>query len=341
MNKGLSIFDKYTEKENNLTKSLLDLFRFSDVSLTGMFIREYMGIQELEDSDNPTKGYQMQIGSDLAIRAGIGCVVGITSLQGRSTKEKILSAVEKDTIPDAMIRLNNVILLIEAKVAGAAHLNLQQLKDHEKRFAVGETIRSPLQRSWEEMHEFFKKVREAHSFDTLTMFLLDQFILMLENAGYSRVKSEAYIYAHFMNHPYVLHTLDRAHQYLKSLDRVHCNEDISDCFGYVLIKPDQLKTVKFFSISKFANGTYILHLVRPEDATILQGQVNQQFPNNIKKNLKAIKEVHINMFLVHHFEDLKHYIDYAYQDRFAKHYKTTKPNQMMMKYWGSHSGIMK
>jgi hypothetical protein len=65
MIKGLTIFDKYSEKENNVTKSLIDLLRYSDVFLTKLLITEFMGISVIEESGNPVTGYELQVGTNL------------------------------------------------------------------------------------------------------------------------------------------------------------------------------------------------------------------------------------------------------------------------------------
>lgn len=321
MNKSFTIFDKYSEKENNTTKSFIDLLRYSETCLTELFISRFLKIENLETQRmSLIKVYGLQIGTKIVERSGIGVVVGITDETRNNEKSRIDTLIEKDTIPDAMIRLNNITILIEAKVENGK-IDKQQIRDHEKKFADCEFIQSPIYCSWQQIYVFFEKIfrEQENNFNELTKFLLNQFLVFCENMGFTYEKTENYIYTFFSNRPRVLVTIMKIHEYLTGLNDVHFNQPVTDCFGYKIVKKivvdRNVTTNKFFSSSKYKNGTYILHLQSAVYANELQIIVDRKFKGNKKHNKDAIKEVHINMDLVENFEQIKPYVDIAYQDR--------------------------
>ncbi|NHN34688.1 hypothetical protein [Paenibacillus agricola] len=88
MNKSLSIFDKYTGKENNVTKSLVDLFRFSDKALTKLFVIEFL---KIDCDDMYTKlitSYDVQVGEKLIQKFGQGYVIGISTKKNNRLHDK-------------------------------------------------------------------------------------------------------------------------------------------------------------------------------------------------------------------------------------------------------------
>ncbi|NHN34689.1 hypothetical protein [Paenibacillus agricola] len=248
--------------------------------------------------------------------------------------------MKKKSIPDAMISFNSTVLLIEAKIDNG-RFDPQQIKDHEKKFADGENIQCPKYYYWEDIHSYFVEINQSDTFSGVTNFLLAQFILLLENMGLSKSKTVNFILAHFINQPDIYEVVVKARSYLESLPYVKPNPDIKDCFGFMLFKPNSVPTRKFFSISK--KGIYILHMMNSKHAEEQQMKANKQFSGNKKKYVQGEKEAHININLVSTFEELKPYIDVAYQDRKDAHYKENNPlhyndfsvsNKMTMKYFG-------
>ncbi|PGZ92213.1 hypothetical protein [Bacillus sp. AFS029533] len=321
MNKSFTIFDKYSEKENNVTKSLVDLLRHSETRLTELFIRRFLEIEELETNQvGLVKEYSLQVGTKLIDKSGIGFVLGITDEKMNNEKNRLDTFIEKDTIPDAMIRLNNITILIEAKVDNGK-IGKQQLRGHVKKFANGEIIKAFIYRSWQLIYMFFDEIliEQEHNFNDLTNFLLNQFLAYSENMGLTYEKTENFIYTYFSNRPKVLASIINIHEYLSEFNDVHFNKPVTDCFGYKIVKKvvegRNVTTNKFFSSSKYKNGTYILHLQSAVYANELQKKVDSKFNGNKKYNQDAIKEVHINMNLVENFEQIKPYVDIAYQDR--------------------------
>ncbi|GED33492.1 hypothetical protein P9G84_10135 [Brevibacillus centrosporus] len=319
MIKNLTIFDKYTETENNATKALIDLLRHSEVLLTELFINQFLGINQLNQGAVLSRSYDIQVGRQLTHKSGIGCVIAISDESKNKENKQVKTQREKETIPDALIQLNNVTLLVEAKIGGGK-VDTQQLKDHQKKFAQDEVILAPIFVSWQKIHAFFEDIVSSNQpWNELTQFLLQQFLAYCEHMGFTYVKKESYILTHFINRPRVLEVLMEADKYLKSFSDVHRNEPITDCFGYTIIKDrseDHLSTTrKFFTSTLFNKGTYVLHLLAEEKATELQSQVDSVFKGNQKTNKNAPREVHIHMDLVHEFAQIKPYIDIAYQDR--------------------------
>jgi hypothetical protein len=324
--KGLTIFDKYTEKENNVTKALIELLRYSETRLTELFIREFLDIEQLNmETIKSKKFYDLQIGSKLNGCSGLGYVVGISDEKNNRTERRINSLNSKNTIPDAIIRLNNITILIEAKVYNA-RIDEQQIKDHEKKFAESVDIQPPIYCSWQAIYDFFYDLAnlEINQFNEMTSFFLKNFLAFCENMGLTKVKSENYIYTYFSNRPNVLATIINIDEFLKGFNFVHFNLPIKDCFGYKLIKEKRgnkiYTTNKFFSSTTYKKGTYILHLTSAEDATVLQRKLNKQFKGNKKYNEKEY-EVHINMNLVESFEQIKPYVLIALNDILKKNKK--------------------
>jgi hypothetical protein len=319
MIKSLTVFDKYTEKENNATKSLIDLLRFSDVHLTELFITKCLRITDLNMEDSQIRKYDLQVGTKLLQKSGLGCIIAICDESINGVDKRVNTETEKETIPDALIQLNNVTLLIESKVEGSK-INIQQLKDHEKKFADNELINPPIYISWQEIHAFLEELTVSkYSWNEVTIFLLEQYLAYSEHMGFTYEKKESYIMTYFINQPKVLNVISEIHTYLTRFNDVHFNKPITDCFGYTLIKSrveDKIyKTNKFFTSTLYNKGTYVLHLTSAVHAEELQLEVDYNFKGNKKKNKRAPKEVHINMELVETFDQIKPYVDLAYHQR--------------------------
>lgn len=309
--KGLTLYDTYRQKENNVTKALIDLLRFSDVQLTIYFIKHCLGISEILLDEPIEKSYSLQVGSKLKDGSGYGYVIGISDRIKNDNKK---SVVEKDTVPDALIKLNNITLLIESKVDGNK-IDTQQVKDHEKIFADGEIIQPYKEISWEDIYEFFLTMdRSFIKNGSVTEFLLDQYIVYCENMGFSSIKSKEYIYTYFANKPKVLSIIKEIDNYLNNLDYVHFNERITDCFGYKIRKRNGKLTNKFFTSSTYKQGAYILHFSSYNLASEIQKELDRVFQGNKKMN-NTKSEAQIYMDLVESLQQLKPYIDIAYRER--------------------------
>ncbi|MCT6923918.1 hypothetical protein [Metasolibacillus sp.] len=309
--KGLTLYDTYTQKENNVTKALIDLLRFSDVQLTFQFIKHCLGISEILLEEPIERRYALQVGNKLNERSGYGYVIGISDRIKNDNKN---SNVEKDTVPDALIKLNNITLLIESKVDGNK-IDMQQIKDHEKMFDDGVIIQPYKEISWEDIYEFFLKLdRSFIENDSVTELLLDQYIVYCENMGFSSIKSKGYIYTYFANKPKVLSIIKEIDNYLTNLDYVYFNEKITDCFGYKIKKRNGKFTNKFFTSSTYKKGAYILHFSSYELASEIQMELDRVFQGNKKMN-NTKSEAQIYMDLVDSFQQLKPYLDIAYRER--------------------------
>lgn len=312
--KGLTLFDKYTQKENNVTKALIDILRYSDSQLTFQFIKHCLGINEIISTTPFEREYALQVGTKLNECSGYGYVIGISD---RIKSDIHLSKVEKDSVPDALIKINNITVLIEAKVDGNK-IDMQQIKDHEKMFADGEIIQPYKEISWEDIYEFFMNIdQDIIEKDSVTKFLLGQYLIYCENMGFSSMKSKEYIYTYFSNKPKVLATIKEIDNYLNKLDYVFFNEKITDCFGYKIRKRNGKLTNKFFTSSTYKQGAYILHFPSYKQATEIQNELDRVFQGNKKMN-NTKSEAQIYMDLVDNFQQLKPYIDVAYRERLTE-----------------------
>jgi len=312
--KGLTLYDTYTQKENNVTKALIDLLRFSDVQLTFQFIKHCLGISEILLETSIERRYALQVGNKLNECSGYGYVIGISDRIKNDNKK---SNVEKETVPDALIKLNNITLLIESKVDGNK-IDMQQIKDHEKMFADGEIIQPYKEISWEDIYEFFLKMdRGFIENGSVTEFLLGQYIVYCENMGFSSIKSKEYIYTYFANKPKVLSVIKEIDNYLNNLDYVYFNEKITDCFGYKIRKRNGKFTNKFFTSSTYKQGAYILHFSSYKYASEIQKELDRVFQGNKKMN-NTKSEAQIYMDLIDSFQQLKPYIDIAYRERLTE-----------------------
>jgi hypothetical protein len=275
--KGLTLFDKYIQKENNVTKALIDLLRYSDVQLTFQFIKYCLGISEIILDSPVEKRYALQVGTKLNEKSGYGYVIGISDRTKKTNKHL---NVEKDTVPDALIKLNNITVLIESKVDGNK-IDKQQIKDHEKMFADGEIIQPYKEISWEEIYEFFLKMDKGIiEKGSITEFLLGQYMVYCENMGFSSIKSKEYIYTYFADKPKVLTIIKEIDHYLNTLDFVYFNERITDCLGYKISKRNGKFTDKFFTSSTYKQGAYILHFPSYKDASEIQSELDRVFQGN-------------------------------------------------------------
>ncbi|QYR21129.1 hypothetical protein KZ483_26030 [Paenibacillus sp. sptzw28] len=319
MVKSLTIFDHYSEKENNATKALIDLLRHSETRLTRLFLSSLLKISEL-DPTGEDRHYDLQIGQQLLRPRGYGYVVAISDAKRESVETRVYTDRGKDSIPDALIQLNNVSLLIEAKLDGAK-VDLSQIKNHEARFTEGEIIHEPKFITWQEIHSFLKQIQDRYlyNWNDVTAFLLGQYLSYCEHMGFVYEKEESFILADFINRPSIQRVIKEIDIYLKSLPEVYFEEDIRDCFGYKLRLPSGKKTPKFFSSSKYKKGIYIAHLLDSQSALEWQAEMDSRFIGNQKYNhRKALREVHINMDLVDDMSQIKDIIDFAYQDRRKK-----------------------
>nr|WP_263326070.1 hypothetical protein [Neobacillus sp. Marseille-Q6967] len=309
--KGLTIYDKYAQKENNVTKALIDLLRYSDVQLTLQFIKHCLGISEILLEAPIERRYALQVGNKLNECSGYGYIIGISD---RIKNESKMPKVEKDTVPDGLIKLNNITVLIESKVDGNK-IDMQQIKDHEKMFADGEIIQPFKEISWEDIYEFFLKMDKGNiEKGSITEFLLGQYLVYCENMGFSSMKSKEYIYTYFANKPKILTIIKEIDYYLNNLDFVYFNEKITDCFGYKIRKRNGKLTNKFFTSSTYKQGAYILHFSSYKQASEIQKDLDRVFQGNKKMN-NTQSESQIYMDLVDNFQQLKPYIDIAYRER--------------------------
>ncbi|OAB27370.1 hypothetical protein [Paenibacillus macquariensis] len=317
--KNLTIFDHYSERENNATKALIDLLRHSETRLTKLFISSLLKISELNPNMDDRQ-YDLQIGQRLIKPRGHGYVVSIRDARQESVETRVYTDLGKDdSIPDALIQFNNVSLLIESKLDGGK-VDLRQIKNHEARFAEGEIIHAPKFFIWQEVHSFLKEIQDSsiYNWNDVTAFLLGQYLSYCEHMGFTYQKEESYILAYFINRPNVQRVIEEVDNYLKSLPEVYFEEHIRDCFGYKLRLTSEKKTPKFFSSSKYKKGTYIAHLLDSQSTLEWQGLVDSRFTGNQKYNRTALKEVHINMDLVENMSEIKDLIDFAYHERRKK-----------------------
>lgn len=159
---------KITHFENDVTKSLLNIFQLTDHKV----LQKFLSLINVKDSAD-TFEFDFQIFDSnryriLPNRIMLSIVSSSTTTISDSNYSKIFS------IPDAAIYNDHTVVLIESKTQSP--LNLEQLSSHIKHF-LGSTTNDKII-TWEEIAVIFNEILKKEK--TSNAFLLHHFIDFLE-----------------------------------------------------------------------------------------------------------------------------------------------------------------
>jgi len=259
LKKGLTLFSTYKKLENNATKALIDVLRFSDPIITEQFITECIGVPNFHNKMTRDNFYDILVETKLVYASGNGYILAITDERKLQPEKREDSQKKNGSIPDAVIQCGNVTILIESKVK-SGKIDIMQLESHKDKFAKGEVVQpEPKFVSWQYIHDFFQNLQRdsGNTWNEVTRFLIDQYVVYCKDMGFIREKDSSYIYSQFNDHPRIQKLISQVDEYLTGLNRVSRRREITDCFGYVIEKRDGLPSRKFFSSSiKYGGAIY-------------------------------------------------------------------------------------
>jgi hypothetical protein len=302
---------KLLQVENNVTKALLNELQHSSPLLTMRFIN-WLGLNTNE-ADNFE--YMYQVSNVLHRKTPQAAVVGIAE-----TKElKLTSQNKKYNIPDGAILSNSVSILIESKIGLNTYLDINQLEGHKSRFAIDQEVQENIIITWDEVRSFFKK--ELAFFeqlnDVLTCFLLKQFEEFCVINCIGGTKTKEYFFLHFEK--------VKAQELARQIDNYIWNEagyrDIQDAETKDGIGYKRIGKPKFATLTIQRQRCFILHVGRKEERLGLKIQVEidatlgRKFDRKDYEIDKYPHEAYIRLEWVDKFEQIKPFIDFAYESR--------------------------
>lgn len=177
------------QNENNTTKALINVLQHGPKELTDKFI------QLLEEKVTMESHYTYMIQVNERVEK-CGKKAFILGISEEPKKTFYTDYTDIKSIPDAAIISDDVIILIETKIGSGSLLNLGQMEKHSERFHENQTFNNQLKYlSWNQIKDFIKAQSRMYSKETVTGFLLAQFVQFCEINGHGGVTQE-----HYFNH---------------------------------------------------------------------------------------------------------------------------------------------
>lgn len=302
---------KQLQIENNTTKAFINVLQHSSPMLTMRFL-EWLGLYTKETDKFE---YMYQVSNELHRKTPQAVVVGIAD-----TKEvKHTSQNKKYNISDGAILSNSVSILIETKIGLNSYLNIDQLEGHKSRFAIGQEVQENIIITWDEVRAFFKKQLPFFEQlnDVLTCFLLKQFEEFCVINCIGGTKTKEYFFLHFEK--------VKAQELARQIDNYIWNEagyrDIQDAETKDGIGYKRVGKPKFATLTIQRQRCFILHVGRKEQRLGLKIQeeidaiLGRKFDRKDYEIDKYPHEAYIRLEWVDKFEQIKPFIDFAYESR--------------------------
>lgn len=302
---------KQLQIENNTTKAFLNVLQNSSPILTMRFI-EWVG---LTNSKKDTFEYMYQVSNELHRRTPQAIVIGIAE----TNKVINLSQDKNYFVPDGAILSDSVSILIESKIGMNSYLEETQLEGHKKRFAINQEIDENIILTWIEIRNFFQEQLQyfKKSNDILTCFLLEQFEEFCVINCIGSQKSNEYFFLQFENLK-AQRLARRIHNYIWYEAGY---KDIQDAGTRDGIGYKRAGKPKFATLSIQRQRHCILHIGKKEQklGLSIQGEIDKvlgrQYDRQGYDDERYPHEAYIRLEWVDEFEQIKPYIDLAYNLR--------------------------
>lgn len=301
---------KQLQIENNTTKAFLNVLQHSTPLLTKKFI-EWLGFNENEE--DISFEYMYQVSNKLYHNTPKAVVIGIAE----TDKVENNSDVKKYYIPDGAIISNSISILIETKIGSKSFLKSNQLEGHKSKFADNQEVENTIILTWDNLRGFFLGQQQFFLKDILTSFLLEQFEEFCTINCIGSEKTNEYFLLNFENSK-AQELARTVHQYIWYEAGYENIEDSNtkDGIGY-----RKVGRRKFATLTTQRQRCLILHLGEKDMRLGLEIQ------NEIDKKLGRIfarkdyeiskypHEAYIRLEWVENIEQIKDFIDLAYQVR--------------------------
>jgi len=299
---------KQLQIENNATKAFINVLQNSSSTLTIAFIK-WLG---LNGNEQDSFEYMYQVSNELHRRTPQAVLIGIAE-----TGNLINNLQSKQYyIPDGAILSSSVSVLIETKIGQNSYLDTNQLEGHKTRFAVNQDIEETIILTWKEIRNFYQE--QLHYFkqlnDPLTCFLLDQFEEFCVINCIGGTKTNEYFFLHFEN--------VKAQRLARKIHEYIWNEsgypDIKDAGTKDGIGYKRGSRKKFATLTTQRQRHFILHLGKKEKQIGLSVQkeiddaLGRKFKRHEYEAEKYPHEAYIRLEWVEDFEQIKKYINFAY-----------------------------
>ena len=302
---------KQLQIENNTTKAFINVLQHSSPLLTKNFIQS-LGFME-QGMDNFE--YMYQVSNELHRKTSKAVVIGIAET------DKIINNFQekKYYIPDGAILSNSISILIESKIGLNSYLDSNQIEGHKSRFAVNQQVGENIILTWEKVRSFFKEQHELFSKnnEVLTCFLLEQFEEFCVINCIGSPKTNEYFFLQFEKVK-AQELARKIHHYIwkeagyKDIQDAETNDGI----GYKSVgKP------KFATLTTQRQRCLILHIGKRDKklGLSIQMEIDSLLGRDFeRKNYEVDKyphETYIRLEWVDAFEQIRPYIDLAYQLR--------------------------
>ncbi|MFZ3590356.1 hypothetical protein ACOI1C_14150 [Bacillus sp. DJP31] len=187
--KGQSRDDSNTlQTENNTTKALINVLQHGPKELTDGFLRLISNRIQLNNQNDFT--HMIQITEKLLELGTDGFVLGIAE---EIHETHATDYTNKNSIPDAAIISEDIVVLIETKIGSNTKLNTGQMEKHKDKFHKDQVYKDSLEYlSWKKIRDYFKEQQNKYCIDSVTGFLLRQFDQFREINGLGGITREHY-----------------------------------------------------------------------------------------------------------------------------------------------------
>ncbi|MFD1448017.1 hypothetical protein [Oceanobacillus profundus] len=302
---------KQLQIENNTTKAFINVLHHSSPNLTKNFI-QWIGLKE---DDIESFEYMYQVSNELHRNTPQAVVIGIAET------DKIISNLQEKQyyIPDGAILSDLVSILIETKIGLNSYLEINQLEGHKNRFALNQIVEENIILTWVKIRKFFLEQYQyfKNTNEILTCFLLEQFEeFCVINCIGSR-KNNEYFFLHFEKVK-AQELARKIHEYIWYEAGYNDIQDAEtkDGIGYKRVRKS-----KFATLSIQRQRHFILHIGKKEQKLGLSIQneidnvLGRKFNRQIYEDEKYPHEAYIRLEWVDDFEQIRPYIDLAYELR--------------------------
>jgi hypothetical protein len=303
---------KQLQIENNVTKAFLNVLQHSSPILTKNFF-EWLGFK-YEKVENLE--YLYQVPNILHMKSDFAFILGIADTNVTRNSE-----IKQYNIPDGAILSSEISILIETKIGLNSYLNIEQLEGHKSQFQSHQNIKEdPILIVWKEIREFFKTQNNKHG--VITDFLLVQFedFCIINSIGEVK-KSKEYFFLKFEK--------IKAQEIARQIDDYIWNLSIladiidaetKDGIGYSR-KVGIKKPKKFATLTIQRQRCLILHIgeKRQNLGLKIQTEVDEMLGKKYDRKEyeyeKYPHETYIRLEWLEDFEQVKKYVDMAYEFR--------------------------
>ena len=302
---------KQLQIENNTTKAFINVLQHSSPNLIKNFI-QWLGLKE---DDIESFEYMYQVSNELHRNTPQAVVIGIAET------DKIISNLQEKQyyIPDGAILSDLVSILIETKIGLNSYLEINQLEGHKNRFALNQIVEENIILTWVKIRKFFLEQYQyfKNTNEILTCFLLEQFEeFCVINCIGSR-KNNEYFFLQFEKVT-AQELARKIHEYIwyeagyKDIQ----DAETKDGIGYKRVSKS-----KFATLSTQRQRHFILHIGKKGQKLGLSIQneidnvLGRKFNRQIYDDEKYPHESYIRLEWVDDFEQIRPYIDLAYELR--------------------------